>query len=186
MRRDRRSSCLTGPVLRLFGNTQSSSFALTRALSASRRSTSAWVSRMGRLERWYFGVWSFFASRSIHLKASSSGRTAADRNQPDGFADRILQTLDQPVELIARRKLLSLLDWFRRKVGAARRIGRDVSVLDRGNEDGAEPPLEVLKGLNSLAFDCLWLMNACTASIEISDNRAARGRKRRFAYCAVS
>jgi hypothetical protein len=112
---------------------------------------------MGRLERWHFGVWSLprLTARTTHkfpflrihidpLESQFLRTNAADRNQRDGLADRILQTLDQPVELIARWKLLSLLDRFRRKVGATRRIGRDVSVFDRGNEDRAEPPLKFL------------------------------------------
>jgi hypothetical protein len=42
---------------------------------------------------------------------------AADCHQPDSFADWILQTLDQLIELIPGRELLSFFNLLRREIG---------------------------------------------------------------------
>jgi len=117
-------------------------------LQASRRSTSASVSRMGRLVRWYFGVWSlprftartthnslFQASRSFPLECQLLQTNAAHRNQSHCGADRLLQTFDQLIELITVWKHRSFFNPFRRKV-------------------------RTLCRMNCVAFDCL-LVEEC-------------------------
>jgi hypothetical protein len=91
------------------------------------------------------------------------------------------QTFDQLRELIERRKYLRFFDLVRRKVRAPSRIGRHVSVLRSGNEDGAQPPLQILEGLKSLAFvcplveECLYCFDRDLRQLHVAERRKVVG-----------
>jgi hypothetical protein len=145
MRRARRVSCQIGtgfmilPFLMRFGNNQSSSCAFIRSFSASRRSMSASVSRIGRLARWYFGMWSLplLMARTTQVPGLCNHvqpfecqllwANRGHRHQVDQCADGLLQSVDQlDDDVIAGREFFLLLDPLRREINSTCRIGRHV------------------------------------------------------------